>query len=188
MDVRGQRTEQTVAACFLDLLEKKPVSQITVTELCQGARINRATFYKHFPDVFHLQDSLETKVLDELGTYLREHAFSSAGKYSAMMTELLSYAKRFGHDFYILCSPNAISDLPARVFELVYSLAFPILKERNPALSDEKAKLLYQYVSSGSGNILRSWLTGECSMTEEELADFIMQISAAAVTAAAERG
>ncbi len=188
MDIRGQRTERAIAACFLDLLEKKSVSQITVTEVCQLAHINRATFYKHYLDVYHLQDSLEAEILRELEAFLRDHAFSGLGNYEAMMMELLSYAKRYGHTFYVLCSANAVSDLPARVFRLLYSLAFPILKEKLPDLSEEQAKLLYQYVSSGSGSILRGWLAGECAMEEGELAKFIMLTSGATVAAVAGRG
>ncbi len=187
MDIRGRRTEQTITACFLSLLEKKPISQITVTEICQRADINRATFYKHYLDVYHLQDALEAGILRDFETFLRTHAFSGMGNYEAMMTELLTYAKRHGHTFYILCSSNAVSDLPARVFQLLYSLAFPILKEKLPDLSEQQARLLYQYVSSGSGSVLRSWLAGECSMEEGELAKFIMLTSGATVAAVAER-
>ncbi len=188
MDIRGQRTEQAITACFLSLLEKKSISQITVTEICQSASINRATFYKHYLDVYHLQDSLEAEILRDLEAFLREHAFSGLGNYETMTIDLLSYAKRYGHTFYILCSSNAVSDLPARVFHLLYSLAFPILKEKLPNLSEEQAKLLYQYVSNGSGSVLRSWLAGESSMGEGELAKFIMLTSGAAVAAVAERG
>ncbi len=186
MDIRGQRTEQTITACFLSLMEKKPVSQITVTEICQLADINRATFYKHYLDVYHLQELLESKLLRDLEAFLRNHAFSDSGNYEEMVIGLLSYAKRNSHTFYVLCSSNAVSNLPARVFALLYSLAFPILKEKLPNLSEEKAKLLYQYVSNGSGSVLRGWLAGECSMEEGELAKFIMLTNAAAVAAVAE--
>ncbi len=188
MDIRGQRTEQAITASFLSLLEKKPISQITVTEICQLAQINRATFYKHYLDVYHLQDALESQILGDLEAFLRDHAFSGSGNYEVMMTELLSYAKRYGHTFDILCSSNAVSDLPARVFGLLYSLAFPILKEKLPNFSEEQAKLLYQYISSGSGSVLRSWLAGEYSMDERELAKFMMLTSSAAVAAVAGRG
>ncbi len=188
MDIRGQRTEQAITTCFLSLLEKKPISQITVTEICQFAHINRATFYKHYLDVYHLQDALEAEILRDLEAFLRDRAFSGLGNYETTMTNLLSYAKRYGHRFYILCSSNAVSDLPARMFHLLYSLAFPILKEKLPNLSEEQVKLLYQYISSGSGRILRSYLAGECSMDEGELAKFMMLTSSATVAAVAERG
>lgn len=188
MDIRSQRTTRTIIACFLDLLEQKSVSQITVTELCQSAQINRATFYKHYMDVFHLQESLEEEVLQDLEGFLRDRYFSGFSSYETMIIELLSYAKCYGHKFYILCSSNAASDLPARVFQLLYSLAFPILKEKLPDLSEEQAQLLYQYISNGSGSILRSWLAGACSLSEKNLAKFIMLTSSASVAAVAKGG
>lgn len=188
MDVRGQRTTQAIAASFLELLEEKPISQITVTQICQSAHINRATFYKHYLDVYHLQEALESNILQDLETFLKDHGFSEPGNYEAMVTELLSYAKHYGHTFDILCSSSAASDFPSRVFSLLYSLTFPILKEKFPNLCEDQANLLYQYISSGSGSILRSYLAGKCSMEDRELAKFIMLISSSAIAAVAERG
>lgn len=102
-----------------------------------------------------------------------------------MLTEFLSYAKQFGSKFYILCSANAASDLPAKVFQLLYSLAFPILREKLPDVDEEQTKLLYQYVSHGCGSVLRSWLNDESTMSEAEAAQFIMMTSGATVAAIA---
>lgn len=56
IDARVRYTRMITEQSFLELLKQKPVSKITVTELCELAQINRATFYKHYLDV---QDLME---------------------------------------------------------------------------------------------------------------------------------
>lgn len=187
MDIRSVKTTQRIARCFEQMLTEKHISQITVTDLCEKTRINRATFYKHFLDIYHLQEMLEREVLGDLESFLRDRAFSHKGNFQNMLTELLHYARRYGGRFTVLCSDNAASDLPEKAFRLLYGLAFPVLRDRLPGMDEEQAKLLYQYISHGCGSVLRCWLNGESTMTEAETAEFIMMTSGATVAAIADR-
>lgn len=51
-DLRTQKTYQSLKDAFLELLEKYRFEDITVQQLCQSARIRRATFYTHFADKY----------------------------------------------------------------------------------------------------------------------------------------
>ena len=186
MDIRSQKTRQTIAECFLELLRKTPVSKITVTEICAMANINRATFYKHYLDIPDLQKTLENELLQQFRVFLQSRTFSDNGAFRATLIELLTYMRQFGGSFYTLCSPNAASDLAARTFQLMNTLAFPILQQKLPAIGEQKAKLLYRYISHGCGSTLSGWLSGESEMSMEEIADFIMLSSSAVVEAAAD--
>ena len=188
MDIRSKKTRQIITECFLELLRKTPVSKITVTEICQLAHINRATFYKHYLDIPDLQQSLEQEILEEFKVFLQSRAFSDNGTYRAMLIELLSLTQKFGGSFYTLCSSNAASDLAARTFQLLNTLAFPILQQKLPAMDEQKAKMLYRYISHGSGSILSEWLSAGSEMSVEEIADFIMLCSGVLVEAVAGAG
>ena len=47
-------TKAALAASLKKLLEKKPLSKITVTDITRECRINRHTFYYHFRDIYDL--------------------------------------------------------------------------------------------------------------------------------------
>ncbi len=49
-----QETEQLICNTFLELLNKKSFSEITITEICREAGITRATFYAHCKDTREL--------------------------------------------------------------------------------------------------------------------------------------
>ncbi len=59
-DLRVIKTKKRIAECFLVLLERKSLEQITVTELCKMAECSRNTFYFHFP----YKEALYDYVLD----------------------------------------------------------------------------------------------------------------------------
>lgn len=50
LDLRVQKTRSALTSALYDLLYRKSLDDITVTELCKKAVIRKATFYKHFGD------------------------------------------------------------------------------------------------------------------------------------------
>ena len=50
IDVRIKRTYRHLIESFLTLLNTKSFDEITISEICEGADVHRATFYKHFND------------------------------------------------------------------------------------------------------------------------------------------
>ena len=65
IDLRLQKTYQSLHAAFTELLEEKRFEELTVGELCDRAAIRRTTFYKHFADkydyfAFYLQEMMST--------------------------------------------------------------------------------------------------------------------------------
>lgn len=51
-DLRVQKTYDALFRAFEELLTRKSFEAISVTELCDAARIRTATFYKHFADKY----------------------------------------------------------------------------------------------------------------------------------------
>ena len=70
------------------------------------------------------------------------------------------------------------------VYQKVEFYQYPLSMEQKgpqPRREEEKAKLLYQFLTRGCGALLVSWLRGEAKLSVEEIAEFIMRISGAAV-------
>lgn len=63
MDLRIQKTRNSIINAFLELRSRKPIEKITVTELAELAVINKATFYKHYRDIYDLSESLENDMI-----------------------------------------------------------------------------------------------------------------------------
>ena len=65
-DARVRYTKMVIKNSFVKLLQSKPLSKITVKEICDLSEINRATFYKYYCDPYDLLEKIEFEFLDEL--------------------------------------------------------------------------------------------------------------------------
>ena len=81
MDIRIEKTRQSIINAFIELRSHKELERITIKELCEKAQINKSTFYSHYQDIYHLSDTLETEVVVSIMENLKSSG-KSAGEYS----------------------------------------------------------------------------------------------------------
>ena len=65
----NQRRRETIAAidaAFVSLLKEKELKDISVSELCEKAEINRSTFYENYEDVFALVNAYSEKIENQI--------------------------------------------------------------------------------------------------------------------------
>lgn len=66
MDRRVERTKRNIYLAFFDLLKKKAMDDITITELAAAADIDRRTFYKHYNTVIDVYNEFKQQIEDQL--------------------------------------------------------------------------------------------------------------------------
>lgn len=59
---RHQDTIAAIEAVFFSLLKEKELKDISASELCEKAGINRSTFYDNYTDVFSLANACAEKI------------------------------------------------------------------------------------------------------------------------------
>lgn len=69
---REGRTKARLRAAIFELIEEKPLAELTVTEVAQRADIARKTFYAHYFDVKELLWDSAAHSFDELSEALRD--------------------------------------------------------------------------------------------------------------------
>ena len=65
-DLRVKKTRKNIIDSFLALLAKKPLEEISVTEICAGANCSRNTFYLHYPYKEALYNSLINDLIEQV--------------------------------------------------------------------------------------------------------------------------
>ena len=73
MDRRVKYTKNIIKECLIELLQSKDLNKITVSELCEKADINRATFYRYYIDIFDLLEKMEQELIDHLKEMLPDY-------------------------------------------------------------------------------------------------------------------
>lgn len=102
-DMRIRKTKRALYQALEDLLQKKSLSQITVTELAARAEINKGTFYLHYKDIFELyQDALERHLKEIVAQmdYL-PLLFSDANEFSRRLVTFLLQNAIFCDDVFL---------------------------------------------------------------------------------------
>ena len=62
-DLRTIRTRKAIVDSFIELLENKDFTSITISEITTAAMINRGTFYRHFLDKYDLLEKAIKEIL-----------------------------------------------------------------------------------------------------------------------------
>ena len=65
-DRRVNRTKRQIKKALINLLSKKDLSRITVSEITELADIGRGTFYTHYQDIYDLYHSLINELAKDL--------------------------------------------------------------------------------------------------------------------------
>ncbi|MCC8075312.1 MAG: TetR family transcriptional regulator C-terminal domain-containing protein [Clostridiales bacterium] len=135
-----------------------------------GCDINRATFYKHYQNVFDLMEQLEQEFLEDLIALLQPGRCKNL---ETLFTQVLTLFQSHGGDWLVLGSENGDPAFYDKLSRRCYEQAYPMLVQHQAALSEPEQRMLYSFVSQGSGGILRDWVKNEMQESVPQVAAFL---------------
>lgn len=165
-------TKRMIKEGLLRLLEKRRVSEISISELCQVAQINRTTFYRHYQTP---GDVLQEIALDQFGTFsqhstLADH-MDNLKEFVTQLCEFLYQRKDIVKIFirnYTEPDFIRISQLLSQQF-----LGSRTVLYRGKAVDDDTLQLFNAFFSTGMYALISLWLNRDITKTPEEIADLI---------------
>lgn len=171
-DARVRYTRMIIEQSFLELLTQKSVSKITVTELCEKAQINRATFYKYYLDVPDLLEKIEEDLFDKIRASFDEKEI----KFRPFLVKMMHYTRENQERFIALGGDNGDSGLMTKTFMVCYERAYPLLAQNLHTLKESEKQMLYQFLSHGAGAVLTWWVKNGMKESPEDVAQFILSV------------
>lgn len=168
-DRRTLKTEKAIRNAFAELLSEKELNRVTVQEIADKADINRATFYKHYLDVYDLYDRTEQDILVEIGMLVLRLEEQSSDKFFSMLIDYISENRNM---FRMIFSPNGKGAMRAKFDKCIDGLFRQIEAEKmNIDLND--SRLCYQtwYRSQGCIAVISKWVLSGFDETN----DFIVR-------------
>lgn len=175
-DARVRYIRMIIEKSFLELLKEKPVSKITVTELCGIAQINRATFYKHYLDIPDLLEKLEEELFHQIRGMFRHQAVDM----EEMLLNMMEYTRREWERFVALGGDNGDPNLMMKTFLICYENAYPLVEQSTPRISEAKRQMLFHFMSQGAGGILTWWIKNGMKEDPDLVVQIIMKLCMAA--------
>lgn len=167
-----RRTDRIIRQSFIELLQAKPFEQITVKDLCSAADINRATFYRYYPDLYALMDAISDDLLETMFTKVAEKGIAPAGTPRRTIQEYILEALTVIEENRTLCK-ILICNPGNSTFSYRLSDAFAQVFQRadgDQYQRRQEADLMVHYMANGFIGILRAWLNSDCAVARDEVA------------------
>lgn len=176
-DRRVKYTIMVIKDSFVKILKQKPISKISIKEICEDADINRATFYAHYLDQYDLLHQIENELIDGINQYLNGYDFR--GKLDAtveMLEKILEYIKENSELFSLLLNSNGDINFQQEITKVIGQQHFSSMLTSN-SLSKEDAEYIFLYFATGSIGVIQKWLKDGMKKPVQEMAELILRIS-----------
>ena len=155
-DRRVKYTKMVLRESLIMLLQKKPISRITVKELCELADINRATFYTHYTDQFDLLRKVTDELIADITSYVDSGLKEGETGLMPMLTMIFEYLDKNSEFCRVLLGMNVDIDFQTYVMQIIKER---IVLEWTKKKSVDQSTVDYVYAySHGCIGVIRKWL------------------------------
>ncbi|WP_369377991.1 TetR/AcrR family transcriptional regulator [Lactiplantibacillus plantarum] len=150
---RKRQNLTAVYAALLQLMSQKPLSRISITELCQHARVSRTYFYRNFANFDQIILAYQKQTILQ---YLRQLPRQSKVKLQVLMTQYFTLMQQMAATNALLIKNEKIQ-IFIQSFEAVFALLIKqdrIIGSSNTAL---RQPYYTAYFSGAVINMLVHW-------------------------------
>lgn len=177
-NIRHQETERALQEALLALLARKRLDAVTVRELCEMAQVNKATFYRHYKDIYDLAEKTEQTIQSGLIRLLDT-------KKDRVLTELIGEEELIAVIGYIgehavfyreYLKTGRDSFLEAKFRHLWDDFFVPRFQVLG-VISMRRMQYYYRFYQAGMLTTILYWLETGMQETPRELASIIWKMS-----------
>jgi len=170
LDRRKKYTRKVLKESLVALLANgKPISAITVKEICEMADINRSTFYMHYSDPYDLLDKIEAEIIEDMNTYLSSYRFTIEEESLKMTQKLLEYITNNKFLFQTLLTKNRDPAFEQRLMDIAQRFMMSTVHH----LKEVNSRYLSTFVVSGAIHVIKDWMKNEMDLSPKEMAIMI---------------
>ena len=175
-DKRVTRTRRMLRQALVNLMMDKPVSGITVKELCEACEINRGTFYAHYSDVSSLLVSIEEELFAKLQQMLAEIStrdMLAEGRTSPAIVTLFEFLRENEDICRMLLCDNGDPAFIERVRAFVRTEVISDWKQLFAENDEEMREYTLAFLVAGSIGLLQRWLDGGLETPPSAVAEML---------------
>lgn len=176
-DRRKRYTQMVLKDSLISLMKDKPISKITIKELCELADINRCTFYAHYTDQYDLLQHIENEIIDEVNEALTNYNYKDdTTEAFQMMNKIFEYIADNSSVCSILLSEKGDIDFQKKIMIIAqrqHVMDWTVKKN----IDAETAEYIYLFVVNGSIGIVQSWLKNGMNKSTEEMSEMVLKLT-----------
>ncbi|MDD4334148.1 MAG: TetR-like C-terminal domain-containing protein [Desulfotomaculaceae bacterium] len=177
VDRRIKYTKMVLRESFINLLEKKDISQISIKEICEDADINRSTFYAHYNDQYDLIEKIQNQLFENIEMHLSAFTQNDLPIVPVDMVEqIFECIQENARLCKLLLSERGDLNFQKRVLMLVYEKIISDLT-RGGTISKEDAEYIYAFTLTGCIGAIQKWLNDDMNKSPRFMAETIIRLT-----------
>ena len=176
LDARKRYTQMVLKQSFLELLKEKPVSRITVKEVCALAQLNRATFYAHYSDCLALMESIENELIAAFEKSLR---YVNSFDVTALIEAIYDMVDQNQTACRVLILGNTNSTVLMRMIALAKEDSIAYWRKELPNASETDLEMMYTHLSNGLMHVV---VEGYDKYSKDEIIRFVSRVVKASLS------
>lgn len=174
---RVKVTKMLLKKSFVNILEQKEISRITIKEICEKADINRSTFYAHYTDQYDLMKKIQDELIENVEAHLSPYIYDEMPKVSLEMLEgIFEYIEENAEICKLLLSERGDMHFQKRVLNLIYGKYMEDLT-KHLGLSQDDADYVYAYSITGSIGVIQKWLNDDMKKSPSFMAKTLLNMT-----------
>lgn len=159
---RRRQSVERIEKVFIDLLQTKELNDISVSDICKQAGLNRTTFYANYTDIYGLADSIRDKLENEVSEVYHEEINTGFNSHD--------YLKLFKH-----IKANQL--FYKTYFKLGYDNNYRIITyDVNLAQEHFQNRFIeyhMEFFKAGITKIIKMWIENGCKESPEDMFEII---------------
>ena len=158
---KKKKSQEQIEKVFLQLIQKKNIEEISVSTICQIAKLNRSTFYTNYIDIYDLAEKIKKNMELEFANFqLSNNAKQDPNGYLNMFRYIKDNQIFFKTYFKLEeISKNIPTQYRIELAEKYYDNKF--------------IDYHIEFFRAGLNAIIKKWLNSGCKETPEQINEII---------------
>jgi AcrR family transcriptional regulator len=172
-------TRMVIRDSLIELMKQRPITGITIKEICALADVSRPTFYAHYRDQYDLLQSIE----DETFAYFDNAVFANKTKrlskreIALFIENVLQYIESDSKSVKVLLSENGDIDFQRKFFRRFIVYLQQVIKHYSEKTSDkEKIECHSVFMVHGTIALVHHWVKSNMNIPKDELAKILVEL------------
>lgn len=175
-DMRVAVTERMLREGMLRCLEAKPLSKITVSDLCRESGINRSTYYNHYDSPALILKEIAFEHAEKLSSIYGSHCTPRKNDDIAALEACLIYIAERKTELKILFSEHAENYLAGIAMEIINKQ----LTQNAVLIGDQNQREDYLLRAATAGaavsGFIQTWLLRDIEKTPSDLVKILKSV------------
>lgn len=173
---RVLETKKKIFSAFIQMMQRMPIHQISISELCHLAGINRSTFYNHFGSPYDVLTAMTGDFLEGMEETLQNVSPDDQEGVQRRVELCFEYAVQHRETALLLMQNSAGTDFATRLFSM--PKIENLLNKKFSDMQDEiERKACISFVTHGSYQLLLEWLKDPDRISPGQEAALILNLA-----------